>query len=348
MEIKLMNIREFKLPRSPYNKGEILYKKSKIELKPGVTVLVGCNGCGKSTFIREVSTRLDKDNIPYLTYDNLHDGGSNSFSKAMFHNNLELASTLFVSSEGEQIITNIGTYASEIGRFVRSNKDEKEIWIFLDAIDSGLSIDNILDMKEYLFKTIIDNNSDKNIYIIVSANEYEMCNSENCFDVYNGKYIKFNNYDEYKQFIIKSKEIKDKRYKKEAQILAGIEGDKKRIEKYRDALIEFNEYLDAGLVEIQRVELKDEKGEVYYSGDYAINLCVDESKMKELKSYVSYLKKWKETDEHGEEKEKKKLTAQDMCVVLIKSETEKGFEYESLLFVNEMIRLGMTVETENP
>ena len=49
--------------------------------------------------------------------------------------------------------------------------------------------------------------------IVVSANEYEMARGENCFDVYNGKYIKFKDYEEYRQFILDSKEIKEKRYK---------------------------------------------------------------------------------------------------------------------------------------
>lgn len=145
------------------------------------------------------------------------------------------------------------------------------------------------------------------------------------------------------EFRARAKANKDKRYRKEEKILAGIEGDKVRIQKYRDALIEFNEYVAEGLVQIQKVQVKDTNGELFYEGNYAINICVDESKTGNLKNYVKYMKTWTEKDENGEEKEKKQSTAQDMCVVLIKSETEKGFEYESLLFVNEMIRLSKTV-----
>ena len=52
------------------------------------------------------------------------------------------------------------------------------------------------------------------LYIIVSANEYELANGEECFDVMNGKYIRFTDYDDFKKFIIRSREKKDKRYKK--------------------------------------------------------------------------------------------------------------------------------------
>ena len=195
-------MREFKIPRSPHEKGVILYKKSKMTLEPGVTVLVGCNGCGKSTFVENIAKQLERESIPCVTYNNLYDGGSRAREKAMFYSEMDLFATLFCSSEGEQIVANMGSCAKQIGQLARENKDAKELWILLDAVDSGLSIDNIVDVKEYLFKTVIEHNKDKDVYIVVSANEYEMCNGENCFDVYNGKYIRFNDYNDYRQFIL--------------------------------------------------------------------------------------------------------------------------------------------------
>ena len=111
-------------------------------------------------------------------------------------------------------MTNLSTLATEIGRAVRTNKDNnKDLFVLLDAIDSGFSVDNILDLKEYLFNTILkDCNGKRDVYIICSANEYELCNGERCFDVQNAKYIEFKNYDEYKEFIFKSRENKDKRF----------------------------------------------------------------------------------------------------------------------------------------
>lgn len=51
-------------------------------INPGVTVLVGCNGIGKTTFLRQLRNKLKKSDIPYIEYDNLHDGGNNSVSEA--------------------------------------------------------------------------------------------------------------------------------------------------------------------------------------------------------------------------------------------------------------------------
>ena len=41
--------RIFKLNKDPYDTCEILFKKKEVEIMPGVTVLVGCNGTGKTT-----------------------------------------------------------------------------------------------------------------------------------------------------------------------------------------------------------------------------------------------------------------------------------------------------------
>lgn len=43
--------RKFQLERDYYEEGLNLYKKKTIEIKPGVTVLVGCNGIGKTTLL---------------------------------------------------------------------------------------------------------------------------------------------------------------------------------------------------------------------------------------------------------------------------------------------------------
>lgn len=146
--------------------------------------------------------------------------------------------TALNSSEGENIVLNIEKLASSLRNFIQTGRNksrtdaivemfrkangeekqeaEKEIanerWLLLDAVDSGLSVDNIVEIKEYLFKTILEDRGDCDVYIVVSANEYEIARNENCFDVYNGKYIKFKDYEEYRDFIIESRRLKNARY----------------------------------------------------------------------------------------------------------------------------------------
>jgi len=84
----------------------------------------------------------------------------------------------------------------------------------LDAVDSGLSIDYIDELKEKLFQFIIDDCKKKgiDIYFVVSANSYEMARESDCFDVYEGKYKKFKDYEEYREFILERRKIKEMRY----------------------------------------------------------------------------------------------------------------------------------------
>ena len=231
--------RKFKLHKRYYGEDYDLYKKRTITINEGVTVLVGCNGSGKTTLLHQIKDQLKRDNIPFVSFDNLHEGGSRAMSTAAFYNDFAFMGTAMASSEGENIVMNIGTLASTLRHFIKTgatsrrsdalerafakamwgdDKNEaKEVpnerWLLLDAIDSGLSVDNIVEVKEYLFKTILQDAGDTKVYIVVSANEYELARGENCFDVYNGKYIKLSNYERYRKFILKSREIKETRYK---------------------------------------------------------------------------------------------------------------------------------------
>ncbi len=205
----------FKVPKAPYNKGDNIYNKATFTFQPGVTVLVGCNGSGKTTLLHHIREKVEKDkNSLCLYFDNLKDGGQNSTRRYLWFNQPELAATMIVGSEGEGIVTNIGVVAGNIGNLVRDNRsNDKALFVLFDAIDSGLSVDNIVDIKEFLFKTILDDNAGKrDVYIICSANGYEMCNGENCFDVQNARYVTFKNYGAYKKFILKSAKIKAKRF----------------------------------------------------------------------------------------------------------------------------------------
>lgn len=229
-------MRKIKLWKDPYDTGTDFFQKNTVSLKPGVTVLVGCNGIGKTTFMKNIQENLKKNDIPVMRFDNLTEGGSNSRSESCFEGDFEFMTVSMCSSEGENIVLNTmklavkiggfiktGIYDTKANRFVKAfatglnrNTEEKKVlsnerWILLDAIDSGLSVDNIVDLKEDLFKTIMEYDDGKEIYIIVSANEYEMANGESCFDVYHGEYLTLKDYEEYRQFILDSRKWKDER-----------------------------------------------------------------------------------------------------------------------------------------
>ena len=230
--------RKITIWKDPYDSGFDISSRRNVEINEGVTVLIGCNGLGKSTMLKIIEEMLKKDKIDFLSYDNLKDGGSsNNMSEALSNNNIELIASLVSSSEGENISTNLGNkLIYHVKRYMRTGKnntkknrfsnifskdeEEKTItnerWILLDAVDSGYSIDNIITLKN-LFKLMLEDAEKQNVklYIVVSANSYELANGMPCFDLAKGKYVEVNSYDEYKKIILNSRDYKDnKRYKK--------------------------------------------------------------------------------------------------------------------------------------
>lgn len=208
---------KFKIIRDWYDSGEKIYNKSSVEIKDGLTVLCGCNGCGKTTLLHQIKNALTKENIPFLHFDNLLEGGNNSVSASLWRGEMGFVAQAACSSEGENINMNIGKFTQKMGAFVRKNQTKKEIFFLMDAVDSGLSIDNVVDIKKYLFNTVIEDCESKGIsvYIIVSANEYELARNEQCLDTLNLKYIEFSDYEAFRNYVIKTRKAKNQRYKQE-------------------------------------------------------------------------------------------------------------------------------------
>lgn len=225
---------KIKISRQPEGRKFRLFNFANIELKPGITVLVGCNGYGKTTFIEECMWDLQSKKIPVILYDNLHDGGVD-YGDCIYGDKerRELAFLKMNSSEGECIVLNLGKFVSGLKYFLRNGykkptglstllNDKKleqsssnERYIFLDAIDSGLSI----DAMEYIMKVlnIIINDEefkDKDTYIILSTNSYEFVRNNRCLDVHTMNEIYFKDYEEYRKFILKTRSIKDRREKR--------------------------------------------------------------------------------------------------------------------------------------
>lgn len=239
--------------RDPYDAGFSPTRPKEIELKTGLTVLVGCNGAGKSTLLLNIKGFCKNNNIPCLSYDNLTDGGSNALSSVFFDGDFAEGVYLYSSSEGECIKANLGRKTKLFQEFINkgivndrayrfakifSDKEDKEdviksndrVFLF-DAVDSGLSVDSIVEIKD-LFDAVIDNfkNSDKNIYIVIAANEYELARNSECFDVNAGKYIRFKDYEDYRTFILRSRKRKEDRINK--QIVWREKQKSKEIKKY--------------------------------------------------------------------------------------------------------------------
>ena len=222
--------------RDPYESGFSPTRPKEISIEEGLTVLVGCNGAGKSTLLLNIKDEMKKQKIPYHLYDNLKDGNSTSIAEAFFFGDSELGAALCYSSEGEAIKINFGQLSTKFKRFLKDGffdtkgnrlarifqeESEEEVSnkrvLLFDAVDSGLSVDSIIEIKS-VFDLILQDAKKFGIemYIIISANEYELARGSNCFDVNEGKYVAFADYEDYRSFIIKSRKKKEKRIERQA------------------------------------------------------------------------------------------------------------------------------------
>lgn len=205
--------RRFKLSNDWYGDDDWkIFNKTYVTINPGLTVLVGCNGAGKTTLLKQINQSLKNKDIPVMMHNNLTDGERELKSKAAFLGDFATVARTMMSSEGENIVNVMPNIANKMWQMARNNPDAKELWYLFDAIDSGLSVDNIVEIKEVLIPLVIENNNDKEVYFVISANEYELARNEKCFDVIHGRYISFNDYEEYRNFILETRNEKEKRY----------------------------------------------------------------------------------------------------------------------------------------
>lgn len=227
--------RVIKTWRDPYDRGFSTCRKKEVVLQEGVTILVGCNGSGKSTLLRNIKSELKEQNIPCMMYDNHMDGhSSQTFGPALDAGNIAFIATAMQSSEGENISINLNVQVEKIREFLETGETEvekrtrawekalnnvvtgpvetKERWILLDAVDSGYSIDNVIAFKSFL-DVLLDEAKKRELilFVVISANSYEMAAGDNCLDVMNGIPIRFAGYRDYKQFILHTAEMKERR-----------------------------------------------------------------------------------------------------------------------------------------
>ncbi len=144
------------------------------------------------------------------------------------------------------------------------------------------------------------------------------------------------------EFRARAKANKDKRFKKEAEIQAGIKNDIKRIEKYRNALVKMYAYLEDGVVSLVKTGYTSADGS--YTIDeknFGINLCPNVATMGELKKEFAYYGTRDKKDENGnpvldtdgKPVTEQYITAENMTLVFLNmAGVENGFQYEALLY----------------
>ena len=193
-----------KMLDDPWTDGEtknILYQNPNFSFNTGVTILLGRNGAGKTTLLKGIQDHCKTNCIPCFYYDNYTQGGSTAKSEYGFLGDFDsLCNTIF-HSEGEQLYYNFCKQVSKIGGFCKKHENDKVLVICLDALDSGLDCEGIHQLLD-CFNLIISDNKDKEVYIIIAANNYGLIRNQTCLDVKTGKTKIFNTYEDFENFIL--------------------------------------------------------------------------------------------------------------------------------------------------
>ena len=203
-------MRKFTLSNTWYGDYNNIFKNNTLEVNTGITVLVGCNGIGKTTLLHQIKENLKDNDIPVCSYNFFEDDEKKMRQKYLADGETRKLANFVTSSEGERIVYIACYLFYKIGRMINENPNSKEYWILVDAIDSGLSIDAIAEVKESI-EWVLEENKDKDIYFLISTNSYELARKEKCLMVENGKYTRFFSYEDYRNYILDSRDYKNKR-----------------------------------------------------------------------------------------------------------------------------------------
>lgn len=191
-----------------------------VNFQSGVTMLIGSNGTGKTTLMNQINSIFNKG-----SWEKIDDNNNiESEYSCYYYNNVteekfrkqswvddgnlvhRIAST-FENSEGQDIWDFLYYKLPEMGSAVRTSKEQnkKGIFILLDGLDSGLSLDKLYKLKEQLLDFIIDEEttSDFEVFLICSANSYEFIKGYRCIDVVSLEQVDiFSTYEDFENYML--------------------------------------------------------------------------------------------------------------------------------------------------
>lgn len=220
-----------------YNENQTLYKSNKLVLQANkVYCLVGCNGLGKSTILHQMiydhhnslnKTAFDIDSIinPYSLMGNLKKDKEDYKEFYILLNSQTYPTRYQVEdndaysifgkfkSKGENTIHNLSPSLKSIFNVVKTLKD-KEVYILLDDLDVGVSIDVLIELSQVINRLeLLLKDLNINYYIVITANSYELAKRFKCIDTITMEEVSFKSYEDYLKYVCNTRLYKDTRNK---------------------------------------------------------------------------------------------------------------------------------------
>lgn len=200
----------------------LLFKKEEFIFDPGITILVGCNGSGKTTLMKQIESKYGWESINGVIAKKFSCCDTeNEISRIMqFGSNkdsIHRATTMIFSSEGERITQGLVSAFNWMWNECR-NSETTKIFMLLDSLDSGLDVVNIRMIRDVLTESaeIVKNDFKKELFVILSANDYALVEGCECLDIYEGERVTFKDWNDYLAFVTRSSVIKETRYDEES------------------------------------------------------------------------------------------------------------------------------------
>lgn len=231
--------------KEPYADGESVFTNDRMEIGCGITVLVGCNGNGKTTMLDQIADATGwsnskdlyaalsmmfhnendyQDDESIARCDTIYwkscaerdDALGNAISNRGLLN-LSEAGNIMGSSEGEGISIAAGALAQQLGQSALSGSSEPLV-VLVDSIDSGLDDASIADVIDVLSLASNDfKKAGRDCFIIVTANSFGVVNAVQrnggkCIDSRTFEKKHFTSYDDYYEFVSETRRMKYERY----------------------------------------------------------------------------------------------------------------------------------------
>lgn len=226
------------ITQDPY--GQPMFHNNHFTVTDKVTIFAGPNGYGKSTLTKMLKNCLKSQGIEesektayergisrafslidnekektsqkttFISYDAHADSYHNATASNLLSENYRMFSMRSESSEGQNKLYSLMEVFDAAQEIALENDELEQIILFVDGIDSGLSIDMInLIMSTLDLKLGQIEQYGIEVALILTTNNYEMCRQRTVYDPITFEPVTYTNYEEFRKDMLAKSTLND-------------------------------------------------------------------------------------------------------------------------------------------